>query len=141
MKRDFPMSDDNIINLSAFQRQQQSGRRKLASPKIPTDVARDYFAQHCTHQDGNPTLQFWGGEWWRWRTSHWAVVDPRMMRADLYKYTENAVYLDAEGKEKRWAPSRNKISDLIEASGSICILPDAITMPRWLDRRIRCAKC
>ena len=36
---------------------------------------------------------------------------------------------------KPWQPNRRKIGDLLEALGSITILPDDTDQPSWLDHR------
>lgn len=56
--------------------------------------------------------------------------------APLYRYTENAIYLDAKGKPTPWAPTRRRIGDLPEALAAICILPQDLAQPCWLDGRV-----
>jgi putative DNA primase/helicase len=107
----------------------------LPSPSFPMQVARLFIDQACTFDDGTPTLRHWRGAWWVWRRSCWEETDDRAMRSLLYKFTENAIYFDASGRQKLWAPNRKRISDLIDALSAICILPANLDQPRWLDER------
>ena len=72
-------------------------------------------------------------------TRHWAEVENRTVKSLLYTFTEHAVYADGTFKgmpiTKPWQPNRRKIGDLLEALGSITILPDDTDQPSWLDHR------
>jgi putative DNA primase/helicase len=106
-------------------------RPLLPSPAQPRDVAI-IFADQCRHDD-ILTLRHWRGGWWRWKVAHWVEVEDRVVREILYHFTGNAVYRDAKGKFVRWSPNRHKISDLIDALTGICLLPNEIDQPCWLD--------
>src|SRR6516225_7941934 len=73
-----------------------SGIAMLPSPAQPMAVARLFVAERCLC-DGMLTLHHWRGTWWEWKRSHWAEVEDREARSLLYTFTENALYLDAEG--------------------------------------------
>ena len=108
----------------------------LPPPSAPMQVAR-VFVTHSLLVDGipgAPTLRYWRGGWWVWRTSHWVEVENRTVRSLLYAFTEHAVYREGL-TEKPWLPNRRKIGDLLEALGSITILPDDTHQPSWLDHR------
>jgi putative DNA primase/helicase len=69
-----------------------------------------------------------------WKTTHWVEVEDGAVRSILYRFTEDALYLD--GKVFRpWAPNRHKIGDLIDALTGICLLPNEIDQPTWLDAK------
>jgi putative DNA primase/helicase len=115
----------------------------LPSPSAPMQVPRA-FVRHSLLVDGipdAPTLRYWRGGWWVWRTTHWAEVENRTVRSLLYAFTEHAVYADGMIKgamrTKPWQPNRRKIGDLLEALSSITILPDDTHQPSWLDHRKR----
>ena len=119
------------------QRKQAGPPRTLPSPLQPMQVARQFIEQHCLH-NGSPdalTLRYWHGGWWAWRTSHWAEVENRTVRALLYAFTEHASYFTPKGDPVPWAPTRRKIGDLLEALGSVVILSDDIEQPCWIDGR------
>ena len=54
------------------------------------------------------------------------------MRALLYAFTEDAIYLDAE-RAKPWLPTRRKIGDLLEALAALVILSDEFEQPCWIN--------
>src|SRR5262249_10762776 len=105
------------------------GLSLLPPPSQPMAVARIFVRECvCLHSD------IWRGGWWRWKTTHWAEVEDGAVRSILYRFTENAVYL--EGKAPRpWAPNRRKIVDLTDALAGICLLPNDVDQPSWLDGR------
>ncbi len=109
----------------------------LPPPSAPMQVARA-FVTHSLLVDGipdAPTLRYWRGGWWAWRTSHWIEVENRTVRSLLYAFTEHAVYEAGKFGLAPWGPNRRKIGDLLEALGSIIILPDDTHQPSWLDHR------
>jgi putative DNA primase/helicase len=102
----------------------------LPSPSQPMAVAR-VFVRQCLH-DKILTLRYWRGGWWMWKTTHWVEVHDDSVRSILYRFTENALY--QEGRAPRpWAPNRHKIGDLIDALTGICLLPNEIDQPCWLE--------
>jgi putative DNA primase/helicase len=108
----------------------------LPPPSAPMQVARA-FVTHSLLVDGipdAPTLRYWRGGWWAWRTSHWDEVENRTVRSLLYAFTEHASYCE-DLTIRPWRPNRYKIGDLVEALGSITILPDDTDQPSWLDHR------
>jgi putative DNA primase/helicase len=120
------------------QQQRREGARVLPPPSEPMRVARQFVSQQLLY-DGSPelpTLRFWHGGWWAWRTAHWVELEPRGVRSLLYQYTEHAVYPHGPlGVMTPWAPSRRKVGDLLEALGAIVILSDEIEQPCWIDSR------
>src|SRR6266404_9395920 len=58
----------------------------LPPPSAPMQVARA-FVTHSLLVNGipdAPTLRYWRGGWWVWRTTHWAEVENRTVRSLLY---------------------------------------------------------
>ena len=94
-------------------------------------VAR-IFIRECLH-NGILTLRHWRGGWWMWKTTHWNEVEAGAVRSILYRFTEHALYHDAKGTLARWAPNKHRIGDLIDALIGICLLPNEIDQPTWLD--------
>ena len=112
----------------------ENGKRTrllLPSPSAPMAVAR-VFVGGCLH-DNLLTLRHWRAGWWMWQTTHWVEVDDRAVRSILYLFTEHALYRDEEKVERRWAPTRRKIGDLTDALTAICVLPNDVDQPGWLD--------
>lgn len=107
--------------------------RQLPSPNTPMAVARLFLDDECMHE-GSPTLRHWHGGWWQWQRSHWIELEDRAVRSLLYGFTEDAIYW-SDKKLVEWAPTRRKIGDLMEPLAAICILPDMLQQPCWLDHR------
>jgi putative DNA primase/helicase len=93
-------------------------------------VAR-IFVRSCLHQN-ILTLRHWRAGWWMWKTTHWVEVHERAVRSILYHFTEHARYVNGLTL-KEWAPTQHKIGDLIDALAAICVLPNDIDQPGWLD--------
>jgi putative DNA primase/helicase len=106
----------------------------LPPPSMPMAVARVFVARRHT-EDDQLTLRYWRGAWWGWCRSHWRELEPREVRSELYAFAENGLYRNTLGDFSAWAPNRRKIGDLLEALGAICLLPDDVNQPAWLDNR------
>jgi putative DNA primase/helicase len=115
---------------------EQNGERttytgtSLPPPSAPMAVAR-IFVGNCLH-DNILTLRHWRAGWWMWRTTHWVEVDERAVRSILYRFTEHAFYVEGI-QPKQWTPTRRKIGDLLDALTAICVLPNDLDQPSWLD--------
>jgi putative DNA primase/helicase len=66
---------------------------------------------------------------------NWREVARRQVVSWLYRFTADTAYINDKGELLPWAPNRRKIGDLVEALGAICIFPDDIDQPYWLDER------
>jgi putative DNA primase/helicase len=104
----------------------------LPPPNEPMAVAR-VFVNHCLF-DGQLTLRRWRGGWWMWKKSHWIEVHDTDVRSIAYLFTEHAKYI-SDGKVRSWAPNQHKIGDFLDALTAICVLPNDIDQPGWLDGR------
>ena len=103
--------------------------KMLPSPAMPMPVARVFIEQCGRSDNGERTIRYWRGGWWVWCRSHWKEIDDREMRSLLYRFTENAVYLDPKHGEVRWEPTRHRISNLVEALSAIALLSSDTTQP------------
>src|SRR5207249_1744751 len=63
--------------------------------------------------------------------SKWSEIPVDTVRKDVYRFTDEAVYLNEKGKVVPWAPNRNKIANLIEALQAV-MHTTADEMPSWL---------
>jgi putative DNA primase/helicase len=70
--------------------------------------------------------------WWLVGVAH---VTLAAIRRALYDFTENAVYLTPKGRAP-WEPNRHRIDDLLDALAAICLLPNHVDQPIWLDDRV-----
>jgi hypothetical protein len=106
----------------------------LPSPSLPMQVARKFFQSRCIDA-GAPILAHWRDSWHQWKRASWGEVPDQTMRNWLYHYTEKANYIDGKGKQKPWAPNRNKIANVFEALKAVCPLEDENEQPYWIDKR------
>ncbi len=126
-----PQASEAELIAEAEARVNGSGPNLLPPPSAPMQVARKLIAADYTHPEGL-TLRHWRGAWMRWERSRWVEVEDRAIRADAYKFTEAAVYLDKDDV-KPWAPNRHKIANLLEATAAVAHLPEGLAQPSWIE--------
>lgn len=114
------------------------GGSLLPAPSSPMAVAREFVAQRYSWppkaDEPALALRHWRGGWWRWKQTHWAEMPAREVSAQLYEFTEKASFSGKNGLQ-HWDPNRTKIGDLRDALAAVCLLPDDVTQPGWVDRR------
>jgi putative DNA primase/helicase len=120
------------------ERKPRDSSKLVPSPADPMAVVR--HLQPAWERDGVLILRHWRGAWWRWSGSYWAEYDDADMRGWLYRRMEHAEYLFVDGRsgiesERRWAPSKGKIANLVEAAQAVTLLPTSTEMPGWTDGR------
>jgi hypothetical protein len=93
----------------------------LPPPANPMQVAREFVARHCLHEDGTTVvLRYWRDGWWAWRGSHWRETERRYVMSLLYHFTEHALFWSEKDEEfKPWAPTHRKIADLLDSTLSM----------------------
>jgi putative DNA primase/helicase len=108
---------------------------ELPAPSNPLAVARRLLPDWQT-TDGHLTCRRWRGSWMHWTGTCWRELDEAQMRAHLYKRLEHATFT-APGKDgpaqRDWAPTKQKISNLLDALGAITLLPTDTDAPAWID--------
>ncbi|MBN9611002.1 MAG: hypothetical protein BGO26_16690 [Actinobacteria bacterium 69-20] len=106
----------------------------LPPPTAPMAVARVILREHLD-ADAVQTLRHYRGGWVRWTGAHWADVEDRQIRADLYKRVEHALFVDEKSSEpKGWNPTARRVSDLSDALAAATHLHEDIDAPAWLSR-------
>jgi putative DNA primase/helicase len=110
-------------------------QRLLPPPTAPLKVAVQFFADNHALPDGGKALYRWRGSWWAWRTSHWEEIAEEALRAQVYEFTAGATYIDAEKGVQDWDANDRRVSDVVDALISVCLLADAVEQPSWLDGR------
>jgi putative DNA primase/helicase len=109
--------------------------RILPAPSNPMATARELIA-HRHHENGALLLRHWRGSWMEWHRGVWTEVEERTVRAHVYRQTEHAVYLkETEAGEElpKWAPTRHKVVDLLEAMAAVAHLPHGVQPPTWIE--------
>ncbi|MEU3514165.1 phage/plasmid primase, P4 family [Streptomyces sp. NPDC006654] len=111
-------------------------QEELPPPGNPLAVARRLLPD-WQNQDGKLVCRRWRGSWMRWTGTCWRELDDAQVRAGMYTRLEHAIYLapgkDGEPEERDWAPTKQKISNLLDALGAITLLPTDTDAPAWLD--------
>ncbi|MGA5500940.1 DNA primase family protein [Streptomyces umbrinus] len=109
---------------------------ELPAPSHPMAVARRLLPDWQT-EGGQLAYRRWRASWMRWNGTCWRELDEAQVRAAMYERLEYALYRvpakDGETEERDWAPTKQKISNLLDALGSITLLPTDLDAPAWLD--------
>ncbi|MFH8566973.1 phage/plasmid primase, P4 family [Streptomyces sp. NPDC017993] len=112
---------------------------ELPAPSNPMAVARRLLPD-WQGELGHLLCRRWRASWMRWTGTCWRELDEQQMRAHLYKRLEHATYT-TPGKDEpevhEWAPTKPKISNLLDALGAITLLPTEVDAPTWTDRSDR----
>ncbi|MFD4912466.1 phage/plasmid primase, P4 family [Streptomyces virginiae] len=111
---------------------------ELPAPSNPMAVARRILPGWEDEQ-GRLLCRRWRGAWMRWTGTCWREFEEQQMRATLYKQLEHATYvagLDKDGlpEVKDWAPTRTKLSNLLDALTAVTLLPSEVDAPSWIER-------
>ncbi|MFE1771207.1 phage/plasmid primase, P4 family [Streptomyces sp. NPDC059008] len=110
---------------------------ELPAPSHPMAVARRLLPGWQT-EDGQLRCRRWRGSWMRWTGTCWRELDEQQMRASMYRRLEHATF-SAPGKDgqpelRDWAPTKQKIGNLLDALGAITLLPTEVDAPAWLGK-------
>ncbi|MCX5338105.1 phage/plasmid primase, P4 family [Streptomyces sp. NBC_00140] len=112
--------------------------REMPPPTNPMAVARQLAPAWHHEPTGLQTRRYWRGTWMRWEGSYWREMDDQEIRASLYKKLEHAwfIHITPKGEEKvcNWAPTKRKISDLMEAISAVTHLRPSVDAPEWISR-------
>ncbi|MFF5102017.1 phage/plasmid primase, P4 family [Streptomyces sp. NPDC000134] len=109
---------------------------ELPPPSNPLAVARRLLPDWQT-EDGRLVCRHWRGAWMRWTGTCWRELDEAQIRAAMYTRLEHAIYMTL-GKDNKpqvhdWAPTKQKIGNLLDALGAITLLPTDTDPPTWID--------
>ncbi|MFF7729999.1 phage/plasmid primase, P4 family [Streptomyces sp. NPDC008001] len=112
-----------------------TGLEELPAPSNPLAVARRLLPDWQS-ETGRLVRRRWRGSWMRWTGTCWRELDEVQVRAAMYERLEHAVY-SAPGKDgqpemRDWAPTKQKISNLLDALGAITLLPTDVDAPAWI---------
>ncbi|WP_240118026.1 phage/plasmid primase, P4 family [Streptomyces sp. MUM 2J] len=114
---------------------------ELPAPSHPMAVARRLLPDWQT-EDGQLIYRRWRASWMRWNGTCWREIDEAQVRKAMYERLEHAVYQvavkDGVTEERHWAPTKPKISNLLDALGAITLLPTDTDAPAWLHDADAC---
>ncbi|MER6132611.1 phage/plasmid primase, P4 family [Streptomyces sp. NPDC001815] len=109
---------------------------ELPPPTNPLAVARRLLPDWQT-EDGRLLFRRWRASWMRWNGSCWREAEEAQIRKAMYTRLEHATYRapgkDGQSEERDWAPTKQKIGNLLDALGSITLLPTDTDAPAWVD--------
>ncbi|MFI0716238.1 phage/plasmid primase, P4 family [Streptomyces inhibens] len=109
---------------------------QIPPPSNPMAVAR-HLAPDWQGSEGQLLRRRWRGSWMRWAGSSWRELDEQQVRASLYQRLEHVTYeagtdKDGEPEIRPWAPTKQKIGNLLDAITSITLLPSNVDAPTWI---------
>lgn len=110
---------------------------ELPAPSNPMAVARRLLPDWQNDQ-GHPVYRRWRGSWMRWTGTSWRELDEQQIRAHMYTRLEHATFqggTDRDGNPEMhdWAPTKQKISNLLDALGAITLLATEVDAPAWIN--------
>jgi putative DNA primase/helicase len=108
-------------------------RPGVLDPHAPLDNARKFVRRRCWNAVADfRTLQFWQGEFWEWRGTHWKRVDENTMRSRVYEFLDAAQRYTGRGLG-RFLPQSFDVNKTIDALKSVVNLSPDLEMPSWLE--------
>ncbi|MFJ9373786.1 phage/plasmid primase, P4 family [Streptomyces sp. NPDC101455] len=109
---------------------------ELPPPSHPMAVARRLLPDWQS-QDGQLVYRRWRASWMRWTGTCWREIDEAQIRKAMYERLEHVIFRvpakDGETEERDWAPTKPKISNLLDALGSITLISTDTDAPAWID--------
>ncbi|MFD9880550.1 phage/plasmid primase, P4 family [Streptomyces alboflavus] len=113
---------------------------ELPAPSNPMAVARRILPD-WQNDDGHLVRRRWRGSWMHWTGTSWRELDEAQVRKAMYERLEHAVYYalnnKGEPETRPWAPTKPKISTLLDALGAITLLATEVDAPAWIDGQHR----
>jgi putative DNA primase/helicase len=95
--------------------------------------ARSFQAACFSDREQQLLLYRYRGSFWHFRESCYRLADDETVRAAAWKF------LDVARSDKMghppFKPTRSRVSDLVDALGSICLLDSGIDAPAWLIKK------
>jgi putative DNA primase/helicase len=101
-------------------------------------VARQFMDEHHV-RDGAYVLRNHRGDFYEWRTTHWAAVGQSDVTAWLYTWLEHAYWIRmtaSRAVEEPFQPNRSKIANVVAALQAITHVEDELDPPGWLARSL-----
>ena len=100
------------------------------SPSEPLKVARRIAESRSF--DGVALLRHFRGDWMMWSGGRWEPVEDAAVRKMIYSRLEEVVWLNGEGEQKPWSPTRHKIANVVEALSAVSHLSERVNPPVWV---------
>jgi putative DNA primase/helicase len=104
----------------------------ILDPRDPMQAARSLVAARFVNDD-HRLLHRHRGTFWRFQANHYALADQETVRADVWKFLEQAQRRGENNKLLPFKPSSAQVSSTLDALASVCTLDNRIEPPAWLD--------
>ncbi|WP_240929509.1 DNA primase family protein [Streptomyces coryli] len=116
-----------------------TGTEELPAPSNPLAVARRLLPD-WQNDGGHLVCRRWRGSWMRWSGTCWRELDEPQLRAALYARLEYVTYRagtdkDGQPEFRDWAPTKQKLGNLLDALGAVTLLPTDTDAPAWIGRQ------
>jgi putative DNA primase/helicase len=108
----------------------------VPAPSNPMAVARTFLDQHYTADD-HRLIRHHRNTFWTYTGTAWPEFDERRLSSDLYQWLEPAKYWKKNSKGEMeledFAPTKHKLSDVVDAIRGHVHLDMHITPPAWIS--------
>jgi len=109
----------------------------ILDPADPLPAARELVAAKFTAHNRRVIVHH-RGEFVAWRGSHYAPLPDAELRAEAYRFAEQAVTMKRVGDDWQcvpFKPTKPKIENLLDALRAVAVLPGDVDAPAWLDAK------
>jgi putative DNA primase/helicase len=104
----------------------------VLDPRDPMQAARTLVATRFMN-DNHRLLHRHRGTFWRFANNHYVLADQEMVRAEVWRFLEQAQRLGKNNRPEPFRPNRARVSDVLDALSSVCNLDNLINSPAWLN--------
>jgi putative DNA primase/helicase len=114
----------------------------VPAPTNPLAVAKMFVDTHYTSNNGIGLLRHHRGDFHVYDGTCWPEAEDRTLSAELYEWLGRAKYVKVTSKYESiedFAPTKHKISDIVDAVKAIGHLPARITPPVWMGDQVEIA--
>jgi putative DNA primase/helicase len=104
----------------------------VLDPRDPMHAARTLVTARFMNDD-HRLLHRHRGTFWRFQNNHYLLADQETVRAEVWRFLEQAQRLGGDNKLEPFKPNRARVSDVLDALASVCSLDSLIDPPAWLN--------
>jgi len=127
-----------LISIEELRRGENAKKIKASGgvvldPRKPLRSARALIARHYTCGERR-TIHHHSGQFHAWSGAHYPAAEEAEIRALIYRFLDAAVRFDGDGDVVPFDPTRNKVTDVVDALKAEANLPATVQPPAWLDQ-------
>jgi hypothetical protein len=104
---------------------------KTLDPKNPMASARALVRARFVDGENRQLLHHHRGAFWQFQNNHYAEADDDTVRAAVWEFLEDAKQMGEKGPQP-FKPTRDRVSNVIDALKAACYLDTRIDPPAWL---------